>query len=341
MKTGISRAIDIHKLKNFTERLRFDKKEINGIVFNIQKFSIHDGPGFRTTVFLKGCPLKCLWCSNPESHYPHPQITRNFNLCNNCYRCLEACDRNAIRVVNPVIVKTDAGCTKHTIIHHPDKCNNCLRCVEVCPSDAIFVTGEILSVNEVIKKVEQDRPFYETSGGGVTLSGGEPLSQPEFTTAILKESKEKGIHTALDTCGMAPQSILKELLPFVNLVMYDIKHIDPEKHFTGTGVDNGIILKNLEYINGKVELWLRIPLIPNFNDDDETIQEIFYLARKIRIKKLSFLIYHEWGRGKYRGLGKIYPLEGSCPISEERLNFVRELASSQKYSSFEIEISSF
>jgi len=323
-----------------------NKLDAEGRIFNIQKFSIHDGPGIRTSVFLKGCPLRCPWCSNPESINPYPEIITKFDLCIHCNQCLEVCAREAIAVSeetepadnqadNEIIPIIDQR-KKSVRTLDRDKCDRCMKCVETCPSGALSSVGETRTVQEIIDVVEQDMPFYKTSGGGVTLTGGEPMFQPEFALAILKESKRRGIHTAIDTCGKTAPEVIKSLLPYLDLVLYDVKHIDPQAHIEATGSDNGIILDNLQYLNGRVDIWLRVPLIPGFNDDEKTIFKILELAGKLSIEKLFFLPYHQWGLVKYSGLGRKYPLSDAEPIPDEKLETIGRLSRSMGIGNIEI-----
>ncbi len=297
---------------------------VEGLVFNIQKFSIHDGPGIRTTVFLKGCPLRCPWCSNPESINPFPEVLAKFeNLCLDCGRCNEVCPREAIVVTKKDRADVDDGGHMRSIDR--DLCERCMKCVEVCPSGALSKVGEVRTVGEIMGLVEQDRLFYETSGGGITLSGGEPLLQPHFTLALLREAKRRSIHTAVDTSGHAPREVLEGVLPYVDLVLFDIKHADPVIHRDTVGVDNLLIFNNLEYLSGKTRIWIRVPLIPGFNDDKAGICAIAEKIRRLCFDKLCILPYHNWGSGKYAALGRSYPLSEkdetnpACPCLAQAL----------------------
>ncbi len=324
------------KLKRFsgnfirTSSGKSREPDVAGRIFNIQKFSINDGPGIRTTVFFKGCPLHCAWCSNPESINPNPELITNFQVCVHCNQCVEACTQNAIIVENSENSRPVRSINR-------EKCNACMDCVKNCTSGALRSTGSTVSAKAVLEKVEQDVPFYNNSGGGITLSGGEPLLQPEFALAILKLSKRKKIHTVLDTSGYAQKEVFKTVLPFLDLVMFDVKHMDPGIHKKYTGVDNRIIQENLGYLNGKVNIWLRVPLIPGFNDDQETIIKILDLAGDLCIEKLFFLPYHQWGIGKYSGLGRTYTLSGLESIPDEKIEVIRHLCKSRKIRNYDIE----
>lgn len=306
------------------ERLR-GKEEPEGLVFNIQKFSIHDGPGIRTTVFLKGCPLSCPWCSNPESINPFPEVITRFDpLCEDCDRCRDACGRSAMKV-SEIILPGDDRPIERTRFLDRELCDGCMRCVEVCPTGALSRVGERKTVEEVLEVVEQDRPFYRTSGGGMTLSGGEPLMQHDYALALLREAKKRGLHTALDTCGKAPGEAVAAIIPWVDLVLYDVKHMDPEVHRETVGADNRLILDNLRFLDGRVPIWLRVPVIPGFNDGEENLRSVVELASGLDIEKLCFLPYHRWGSGKYEGLGREYGFEGPEEVHPATLAFLEDL----------------
>jgi len=236
--------------------------------------------------------------------------------CIKCGKCVEACPEKAIIIFDGVR-KIDWS-----------KCNQCLECAKVCPSGAIEQVGKYMSIEEVVEEVEKDILFYINSGGGVTFSGGEPLTQWEFVKEALRQCKEKGIPTALDTIGCVGWDIMEQVLEYVDLVLYDIKHTDPLKHIEGTGVSNEVILANLEKTATKAKTWLRVPLIPNFNDSESFIKQIAQLAREVKAEKVSLLPYHEWGKPKYARLGGVYPLDEVGALSDERVNKYKELIQS-------------
>lgn len=270
-------------------------KELIGIVFDIQKYSIHDGPGIRTTVFLKGCPLRCAWCQNPESQKKEPEILFNTELCTACGRCIEVCPVGANS-------RSDDGSIKYD----RQLCIQCGKCVEVCPNSARRLSGKRLSVGEVVKEVLKDRAFYEASGGGVTLSGGEVTFQPEFATAILKQCKQLGLHTTIETCGYTSWTILERMLEYVDLVYYDIKHIHPANHKEGTGHQNEIILENARRCaqSKTITMKVRVPLIPDFNDSPEIIREIAGFVRTLPAHvEMDLLPYNPLGEGKFERIG--------------------------------------
>ncbi len=290
-----------------------------GLVFSIQRYSIHDGPGIRTTVFLKGCPMTCKWCSNPESINPFPELMVRDARCNGCGKCLEVCVPDAISL-DKTSVRVDRS-----------RCDLCLKCVEVCLPGAIEITGKYMSVTEVADECVRDELFYRNSGGGVTLSGGEPLYQPEFAISLLKECRERGLSTAIDTSGYASWEVLDRVLQYTDIVLYDIKHINSEMHRKGTGVRNDLILKNFERIAGtrRARIWVRIPIIPDFNDSEQFIDKLAEFIMGMPIEKISLLGYHEWGKPKYGALGIKYPLDGCVPPSQERLQILSGIMQSK------------
>ena len=280
----------------------------SGLIFNIQKYSIHDGPGIRTTVFLKGCPLRCKWCSNPESLNPYPEIMVRTVRCNGCGRCVDVCIPDAIAL------------KENAIAIDRSRCDLCRKCIDACFDEAIEMSGRYVSVRETADECEKDEIFYRNSGGGVTLSGGEPLLQGEFTLNLLKECKDRSLHTALDTSGHADWELFDRILQYTDLVLFDIKHLDPKMHYGATGAGNELILRNLKKAAGaRSRLWLRVPVIPDFNDSERYMEELAAVLKGIPAEKISLLGYHEWGRPKYVALGREYPLDGLPQLSQERI----------------------
>lgn len=270
---------------------------MNGIVFNVQPYSLHDGPGIRTIVFLKGCHLRCIWCSNPESQEFYPQVYLDSAKCinkNGCDLCEAVCAEKA--VIN--------GCLKHCL------CNNCGKCLETCPSRALNVYGKAMSVEEVLNIVERESTFYSHGSGGITLSGGEPFAQGEFAVELLKEAKKRRIHTAAETCGYCSTEVLQSAAQYLDYIMYDVKCIDKEKHKRFTGRNNLLILNNLEMLFNEFPLLhkhIRTPVIPTFNDNEEDISKITEFLRGRKNYTYELLPYHRFGQGKYALLNRTYP----------------------------------
>jgi len=291
------------------------EKDLKGLVFNIQRYSIHDGPGIRTTVFFKGCPLHCRWCSNPESISPKPEILVREAGCNGCRRCLDVCSAGALSLASTGLWLDRA------------KCDLCLKCIDACWEDAIEVAGRYMTLDEVVEECRRDEPFYRNSGGGVTLSGGEPLLQADFALALLNRCRALGYNTALDTCGQVAWGVLDRALDSADLILFDIKHLDADEHRDGTGADNKLILSNLEKAvsSGKSRIWIRIPVIPGYNDSSEYIDKLAARLRGMKAEKVSVLGYHEFGRPKYQSLGKAYQLSGRKPLGSIRLNEIVDI----------------
>lgn len=282
---------------------------MKGTVFNIQRFSIHDGPGVRTTVFLKGCPMTCLWCHNPEGQSPHPQLVYRENRCRQCGDCLGVCPEQALSSVDGLVVIDDDSCTR------------CGQCTDACATGALEIAGKEMTTAEVVAQVERDRIFYDQSGGGVTFSGGEPLAQPEFLCELLQACREREIHTALDTTGYSPPALIRQVSPWTSLFLFDVKLMDDERHRRLTGVSNGPILRNLRLLaqEGR-EIILRVPIIPGVNDDEENIGQIGELAQSLgNGQRINILPYHETAVEKYRRLQKHYELSAIQLPSKERM----------------------
>jgi pyruvate formate lyase activating enzyme len=281
-----------------------DRKKI-GLVFNIQKYSVHDGPGIRTIVFLKGCPLSCDWCSNPESQRHEPELAFNPGRCltfSKCTRCLQACLRGAIIREADDSLRVDRAL-----------CDGCPKnCAQACPSQGLIVYGEERSVDEVLRVVEQDAAFYTRSSGGMTLSGGEPLLQADFALALLREARRRRIRTAVETCGMVPWKTMAAAAEHLNYVLYDIKHMDGAVHEAQTGRSNEVILENfrrLAELHPGKPILARTPVIPGFNDSEEAIAAIAEFIRPYPNVRYEMLPYHRLGTQKYHFLDRVPPMD--------------------------------
>ncbi|WP_079933171.1 glycyl-radical enzyme activating protein [Carboxydocella sp. ULO1] len=278
----------------------------SGLIFNIQKFSLQDGPGIRTTVFFLGCPLRCQWCHNPESQSFHPRLLLATRRCIGCGRCQFACPHQATR--------------------ERSLCQHCGHCATACPTLARKMVGRRVTVSEVMDTINQDRVFYEESGGGVTFSGGEPLAQPDFLLALLQTCRKQALHTAVDTSGYAPLASLEAIAPYTDLFLYDLKLLAEEKHRYFTGVSNQLILSNLKWlVQQKKNFFLRLPIIPGITDTDEQITLLqSHLQELGQVKQINLLPYHALAQDKYRRLGQPYPLEGTPEPSPEQMQAIAE-----------------
>jgi pyruvate formate lyase activating enzyme len=287
-----------------------------GIIFNIQRFSTEDGPGIRTTVFMKGCPLHCLWCHNVEGINPKPEIVWNETRCIGCLSCVEACPNKAITRMMDELV-TDRK-----------KCSSCGKCTEVCPAKSRELIGRSVSVDEVLTEVLKDKVFYETSDGGVTASGGEPTMQPQFVAKLFSKCRSSSIHTALDTCGYVKWETLNRILEFTDLVLYDLKEIDPNNHEKYTGANPTLIWENARKIaNLGKPMWVRTPVIPGYTDTVENIRGIAEICKKLgNVERLDLLPYHRLGEPKYRKLGLEYALRGLQPPTKEDMERLKQVA---------------
>jgi pyruvate formate lyase activating enzyme len=283
-----------------------------GLIFDIKTYAIHDGPGIRTTIFLKGCPLSCLWCDNPESQ----NFSREFifwpDKCLHCDACISACKKNAIIKKSKNLKEINAN-----------KCDFCGNCVQVCYAEALQIVGQQISVDGLLEEIEKDTDFYLESGGGITFSGGEPFSQPEFLYEMLVACKERNFHIAIDTCGYVSWNILKKMSPYVDLFLFDIKLMDEEKHRKYTGVSNKLILAMLEKLVKNHHVIIRIPLIPQINDDENNIRRMGeYLSKLNKIEEISHLPYHKLGISKYEIVNKRYAVRNIIPPTQDRINDV-------------------
>jgi pyruvate formate lyase activating enzyme len=292
-----------------------DVRQISGIVFDIKKFSIHDGPGIRTTVFLKGCPLRCWWCHNPESQRLQPEIMLRGQRCIECAACLEACAQGAISINGDGVVTDRALCIQ------------CGICTESCYAEAREVVGRRMTVTQVMAEIEKDLSFYDESGGGVTFSGGDPLLQRDFLLALLIACREKEIHTAVDTSGAFSWRTLDMIRPYVDLFLYDVKTMDDERHKHVTGVSNQLILHNLQALSALGhKIVLRLVVVPGVNDEEENIRRTAAFATTLpHLESVSLLPYHDTAVHKYANLDRVYPLPAVAAPETERMRHFAEI----------------
>lgn len=269
---------------------------MNGVVFDIQHYSIYDGPGIRTSVYLKGCPLSCFWCHNPESQLHNPQMGYWQERCDGCGLCVSSCSHGALAL------------KRKAVIRDPALCQACNTCATVCPKSAMELIGKPMSVSQITDIVLKDKIFYDNSNGGVTITGGEPAVQKNFLKALLVELKKNAIHTALETCGYFSDELTDFLVAHTDLFLFDIKHIDPHKHRAGTGTDNELILNNFKNILNKVgdrRVIVRIPLIPTFNADLKSLSAIrSFLQENSFNGEIHLMPYHDLGKAKYKRINR-------------------------------------
>ncbi len=279
----------------------------HGIVFDIQRASLHDGPGIRTTVFLKGCPLHCAWCHNPESWNMQPQLMFDAGKCVSCLSCVTSCAMGV----------HDAIQDRHSM--DLTKCTGCGNCVDECVTGALKLSGRVMNVNEVLDQVLADKRFYNNSEGGLTVSGGEPMVQFVFLLELLKAARKAGIHTCIETSGYAEQDKFAALLPYVDLFLFDCKHTDDQAHRQYTGVSNKKILNNLDFLcRSEAKVLLRCPIIPGINDTNAHITKVAALTKKYpSLVGVELLSYHDLGRCKWAQLGKAYSLTGLKTMEAE------------------------
>lgn len=288
---------------------------IKGTIFNIQRFSVHDGPGIRTIIFFKGCPIRCRWCANPESQSSRRQIMYTRRECVGCKSCEKACPNQAI------YFSAESG-----VIIDENKCRTCGTCIEACIPMALKSVGEIVDSEEIVKEVLKDSVFFR-KGGGVTLSGGEALMQSKFAAEILKSLKSLCVHTAVETCGYVDYSDIEAVRPYCDLFLYDIKETDTDKHRQYTGAGNERIIENLLRLGQtEAKIWIRMPVIVGMNDNEKDISDIAFIAGKIKnLERIELLPYHNLGVSKYEKLGKSYTISRDLnPPAQEYLYRLKE-----------------
>jgi len=296
-----------------------------GMIFDVRRFSVNDGPGIRTTVFFKGCPLKCVWCHNPEGLEKEPEIFWDERQCmGSSHQCTVVCPKNALRALSgkPGTWKLDR-----------EKCDSCGECARRCPTGAFQIIGSRMTVDALVELIAKDRVFYDHSGGGVTFSGGEPFMQPEFLGIVLSRCKESGFHTAVDTCGYAAWNTIAPLLPVIDLFLYDLKLIDDAAHVKYTGVSNKPILENLKKIAeaGK-PVQLRVPLIPGITDTEQNIFDIIeFLEPMPALRQVSLLNFHKGGAQKYRRKAMDYAMGGARPLDDEQIGRIKSVFEKHRF----------
>jgi pyruvate formate lyase activating enzyme len=295
----------------------FTGEAARGTVFNVQYFNLHDGPGVRTLVFFKGCPLRCHWCSNPESMGRLPELGLKRALCNRCGKCLEACPEQALFFNDDDVLSVDR-----------QRCKACGKCVSVCYPEALTVYGKEMTAEEVFDEVFRDKMFYEGTGGGITVSGGEPLQQPHFLVAVLRLCRDAGIHTCLETTGYTTADVLEQVLPVTDYVLFDLKHMDSRLHQKFTGKPNKQILANARRLaECDIPAMFRMPLVPGFNDTPQNIGATADFVRSLKgdnIKGVELMPYHRMGMGKYESLDRQYVLNDVKPSEPDYVESIRQ-----------------
>lgn len=307
-----------------TNTVKFERK---ATIFNIQKYNIYDGPGVRTLIFFQGCPLRCKWCANPEGLIKKHRVMFKKDMCIDCGACVRVC---------PVGIHTISNETQKHEVSRDIDCIGCGKCVDACYKSVLSIVGETKTISELLKIVEEDREFYNISGGGVTLGGGEVLMQPEAASSLLMACKQEGINTAIETCGYATKEAVLMVAEFTDLFLFDIKHINSEKHFQLTGVRNELIIENVKMLlHNRYNVKIRMPLLKGVNDSQEDIENTMKLLKPYKnhknFKGIDLLPYHKMGVNKYNQLGMDYPIEGDPSLKNEDLDKIESWISNCEF----------
>jgi pyruvate formate lyase activating enzyme len=298
--------------------MRAESATAKRLVLSITRMTIHNGPGIRTLILFKGCPLHCLWCSTPESQKAEPEIAIYPSKCTHCGECVPVCPLNAINLTN------------ETISINRSLCNNCGKCAQVCYPEAIKLLGQPMTIEELLEEAKKDIIFYKHSGGGVTISGGEPLLDSAFTVKLLRAFKEEGISVGVDTCGHVPWENIEQVLPHIDFFLWDIKHMNPEKHRKLTGVSNKLILSNIRSVSERnIPLYIRVAVIPGYNDSEENIRATCEFAQALSsVVEVGLLPLHHLGKARYDSLNRAYPVANIPFVPDSVLQNMKRLVES-------------